>query len=337
MRRRDFLKGAVGLGAAAAIGKLLGRLPEGLAAEGEAVSGGNTPILPRRPYGKTGRKLSIIGFGGVVVMNAEQARANRVVAEAVEKGVNYFDVAPSYGDAELKLGPALQPHRKKVFLACKTAHRKREAAEAELKSSLQRLRTDHLDLYQLHAISDVKKDVDAAFAKGGAMEAFLAAKKAGVVRHLGFSAHTEAAALAALDRYDFDSVLFPINFACFHAGNFGPRVIARTQAKNVALLALKALAREPWPKPEPPERKKFAKCWYRPLTDPREVELGLRFTLSRPVTAAVTPGAESLFRMAVEIGMNFKPLTPAEEQQVKTWAAKVTPIFKHEDQAKPVT
>ncbi|MDP7163004.1 MAG: aldo/keto reductase, partial [Phycisphaerae bacterium] len=98
----------------------------------------NSPLLPRRPYGRTGADLSIIGFGGVVVAGVEQKHADKVVAWSVEKGINYFDVAPTYGDAELKLGPALKPYRKKVFLACKTAHRNAEGARAELKRSLKR-------------------------------------------------------------------------------------------------------------------------------------------------------------------------------------------------------
>ena len=108
----------------------------------------NAPILPRREYGKNRIPLSIIGLGGVVVMGVEQNHANRVVAEAVERGVNYFDVAPTYGDAEVKYGPALEPYRKDIFLACKTTQRGREGAAAELKDSLSRLRTDYLDLYQ---------------------------------------------------------------------------------------------------------------------------------------------------------------------------------------------
>ncbi|NQU75466.1 MAG: aldo/keto reductase [Planctomycetes bacterium] len=293
--------------------------------------------MPRRPFGETGIELSIIGFGGIVVMKAEQNHANKLVAEAVERGVNYFDVAPTYGDAELKLGPALLPYRKNVFLACKTTERKRDAAESELKRSLERLRTDYLDLYQLHALEDLKTDVDVVFGPGGAMETFLAAKKAGVVRHLGFSAHSVEAALAAMDRYDFDSVLFPINFACFHAGDFGPQVIAKAKSKNIARLALKAMAQCPWPDKNAPERARFAKCWYRPLIDPAQAALGLRFTLSQPITAAVSPGEETLFRLALDLAMDFKPLTPSEENQVKTWAKKVAPIFSYKgrQEAKP--
>jgi len=142
-------------------------------------------------------------------------------------------VSPTYGDAELKLGPALEPYRKKVFLACKTGQRRREGALEELNESLRRLRTDYLDLYQLHSITDVKDDVDVVFAKGGAIEVFLEAEKQGRIRYLGFSAHSEQAALAAMDRYDFDSVLLPINFATFYKGDFGPRVIAAAKSKGM--------------------------------------------------------------------------------------------------------
>lgn len=180
----------------------------------------------------------ILGRGGV-----EQEHADRVVAQAVERRVNYFDVAPTYGDTEIKLGPALEPYRKDVFLACKTTQRTKEGAAAELKESLRRLRTDHLDLYQLHAITDVQKDVDVAFGPGGAMEVFVEAKKQGQVRHVGFSAHSEEAALAAMERCDFDSILFPVNFATFYEGGFGPRVIEAARSKGMAILALKAMAR----------------------------------------------------------------------------------------------
>ena len=181
----------------------------------------------------------------------------------------------------------------------------------------------------MHAITDVKKDVDAAFAKGGAMETFIEARKDGRVRHLGFSAHSVEAALVAMDRYDFDSILFPVNFACYNAGDFGRQVIETAKAKKVSILALKAMACRPWPE-DHPRRKEYSKCWYQPLMDQQEAALGLRFTLSQPITAAVPPGEESLFWTAVDVAMNFKPLTPAEEKkQVRDWAARTNPVFKH--------
>ena len=287
----------------------------------------NAATLPRREFGKTGIKLSIIGMGGIVVRDAEQSYANKIVAEFVERGVNYFDVAPSYGDAEVKLGPALEPYRKDVFLACKTGQRKREGAEAELKRSFERLRTDHFDLYQLHAVTDVPKDIDAVFAKGGAMEFLAEAKKSGQIRHLGFSAHSVEAAFAAMDRFDFDSILFPVNFATYYKGHFGPQIMEKAQSKGLARLALKALARQKWPDDHSPEKKQYSKCWYQPLTDPHQAELALRFTLSQSVTAALPPGEESLFRLALDLAPKFTPIADAEVKELEALAADLNPVF----------
>lgn len=326
MKRRDFLKRAAATTAAIGFGGAM-----------HAADNGATPAtslgqLPRRPY-QPGIELSVIGFGGIVVVGMPQEEANRHVARAVERGVNYFDVAPSYGkgEAEEKLGPALEPYRKGAFLACKTGERRRDAAEAEFNQSLQRLRTDYFDLYQLHAITGVEKDVDAAFAPGGVMEFLDEAKRDGRVRHLGFSAHSVEAALAAMDRYDFDSILFPVNFACWNVGDFGPQILEAAQKRGVARLALKAMAKQKWPPNTPkddPRRKPFPKCWYEPLSDPRHASLGLRFTLSQPVTAAIPPGQEELFWLAVDLASDLQPLTEQDRQELAALEQGLDPIFR---------
>jgi len=216
-----------------------------------------------------------------------------------------------------------------VFLACKTQQRTRDGAAAELKESLKRLRTDYLDLYQLHALTDVEKDVDTAFADGGAMEVLREAKKQGIVRYLGFSAHSETAALTALERYDFDSVLFPINFAAFYAGDFGSRVLEAAESKGVARLALKAMAKQRWPQNDP-VRRKYPKCWYQPTTQRDEAKLALYFTLSQSVTAVIPPGEESLFRMALDLAMDFRPVSRREKQKLQQMAESLNPIFRRE-------
>jgi hypothetical protein len=291
--------------------------------------GGSASRLPRRRFGRTDVELSIVGLGGIVLVGAEQDHANRLVAEAVEMGVNYCDVAPTYGqgEAEHKLGPALQPYRGRAFLACKTVQRGRDEARAELAESLKRLRTDHVDLYQLHGLGSIP-ELDASFARGGAMEVLREAKASGAARYLGFSAHDVTTALAALDRFPFDSVLFPINFACWYAGGFGPQVVAKARATGAARLALKAMACCPWPEHHP-QRGRYAKCWYLPVTDPPAAALALRFALSEPITAAVPPGEEELFRLAVRAAMDFRPLDDAERRQVAEWAAETAPIFRH--------
>jgi aryl-alcohol dehydrogenase-like predicted oxidoreductase len=283
--------------------------------------------LPRRPLGRTGESLSIIGLGGLVLAAETQETANALVAEAIDSGINYFDVAPSYGNAQDRMGPALRPYRKSVFLACKTLKRDRAGAAEELHESLKKLETDHFDLYQLHALSR-KEDIEQALGPDGAMETFIQAKKEGKIRFLGFSAHSAEAALLAIKQFDFDTILFPVNFVCFLRGGFGPQIIAAAQNKKMGILALKGLARQPWP--ENAARNEWPKCWYQPILDPVEAELSLRFTLSQPVTAAVPPGDKRLFRKALELARRFEPLRADDETKIRGIAAGLKPLFSAE-------
>jgi aryl-alcohol dehydrogenase-like predicted oxidoreductase len=316
MKRRAFLKGAAGSGGA------LGAFPAILSGLTREKSGGR---LERRSLGRTGESLSILGFGGIVVMNATPEEAAARVRAAIDAGVNYFDVAPSYGNAEEKLGPALEPYRRSVFLACKTQERTKEGALAELERSLARMRTDHFDLYQHHAVTK-REDVDTIFGPGGAMQAFEAARTAGKVRFLGFSAHSVEAALALMEGFDFDTILFPVNYATWHAGNFGPQVLAKAQEKKMGILALKALAKGPWPQGA---EKRYAKCWYEPFDRPEEAELALRFTLSHPVAAALPPGDETIFAMALGLAARFRPLSAEEVETVKAQGLAAAPLFSY--------
>ena len=281
--------------------------------------------MEKRPYGNTGIELSVVGFGGIIVKDEEAATASRIVGRAIERGIDYFDVAPSYGNAEQVLGPALEPYRQDVFLACKTGERSKEKAWAELQRSLEHLRTNHFDLYQLHAVSTLE-EVEQITRSGGALEAFLQAREQGLVRFLGFSAHSEEAALALLDRFDFDSVLFPFNWVCWYQGDFGPRTLAKAQEKGVARLALKALAKRPW---REDEERRWPKCWYSPVDDFEEASLALRFTLSKPITAAVSPSHAELLWWACDIADDLTPLSDGEAELLAQRSLGVKPIFPH--------
>ncbi len=267
--------------------------------------------MQHRALGRTGERLSVIGFGGIVVRDVSPAEAADYVARAVDRGVSYFDVAPTYGNAEERLGPALQPYRDQVFLACKTGQRRAEDAEVELHRSLEQLRTDHFDLYQLHAVSSVEQ-ADEILAPGGALEAFVAARGRGLIRHVGFSAHSEEAAVRLLDAFPFDSVLVPINLFCWQDGGFGPRVCDKAAETGAAVLALKALAKRPW---REGESKKWAKCWYCPIDTLPEARAALSFTLSRPVTAAVSPSHAELLWLACDAldSLDAEPVESPEE------------------------
>jgi aryl-alcohol dehydrogenase-like predicted oxidoreductase len=306
MKRRDFLKSSAALAMASQLN---------LKAKED---------LTRRTY-RGDVKLSVIGFGGVVVMGHEQPDANRLVAEAFDRGVNYFDVAPSYGngEAETKLGNALVPYRKNVFLACKTGMRDAQKARAELERSLERLHTDHVDLYQFHAVT-TPKDVEQILGPGGAGETFLKARQEGKVRFLGASVHSEDAALALLERFPLDSLLFPLNFVCWQQGKFGPRILEQAKKKGVARMALKSMAYTNWAQGA---QRKYPNCWYQPVDDPQLAEKAVRFTLSQDITAAIPPGDDRLFALALAAGSGFKPLSKQETDTLLGGTAGVQPIF----------
>jgi predicted aldo/keto reductase-like oxidoreductase len=303
--------------------------PDAAAAVTAAGSNASVAPLPRRPY-KNGIELSIIAFGGIVVCGLSQEEASRRVAGAYNRGVNYFDCAPSYfdGEAEIKLGEALRPYRSKVFLAEKTMHRDAKGARAELERTLQRFHTDHVDLYQFHAVSSME-DVDQILAPAGAAVAFLAARKEGKVRHLGFSAHDAPAALRLMDALELDSVLFPVNVNAWENGGFGPQILAKAKSKGMARMALKALAFGKWPPEMKQSECQYPKCWYQPIDDRETARSALRFSLNQEITSAVPPGDERIFDLALELASAPLPgLSAAELAGLKTRLSSLEPVFR---------
>lgn len=317
MKRRQFIK------TTAIMAPALSMFPADLSFIKRELSAGK---LEKRSLGKTGEMISILGFGGIVVMNVTPEEAASSVQMAIDAGVNYFDVSPSYGDAELKLGTALAPFRKNVFLSCKTDGRNKEDSRKELEQSLLRVQTDHFDLYQLHAVTSLD-DVKKILGKGGAIETCIEARKEGKVRFIGFSAHTVEAALALMNGFDFDTIMFPFNMFTWYTGNFGPQVLELAMQKKMGIIALKSMAKGTWPKDA--DRKGFEKCWYQPLTGEEEILSGLRFTLSHPITSAIPPGEPDLFKTALRLGDKIRPLKNEEVEIIKERALKGSPLFKY--------
>jgi predicted aldo/keto reductase-like oxidoreductase len=317
MKRRDFIK------TTAIMAPVAGLFPADLSfIKREAVLG----KVEKRSLGKTGEMLSEIGFGGILVMNVPPEEAASSVKMAIDAGVNYFDVAPTYGDAEIKLGQTLEPYRKNVFLACKTDGRNRDNSRKELEQSLKNCRTDHFDLYQLHAVTKLD-DVKTILGKGGAIETFQEARKEGKIRFIGFSAHSVEAATALINGFDFDTIMFPINMFTWYAGNFGPQLLALAQEKKMGIIALKSMAKGPWP--HDVAHSKYQKCWYEPLTSEEDILTGLRFTLSHPIAAAIPPGEPELFKIALNLRDQIKPLKNEEINLIREKALKGNPIFKY--------
>jgi aryl-alcohol dehydrogenase-like predicted oxidoreductase len=312
MKRREFIKQAAVTAAT-------------VASASQINASSATKSIERRTLGKTGERLSMIGFGGMLVSNEETGTASNLVAEAVDRGINYFDVAPSYGNAQERLGPALAPYRNKSFLACKAEGRMKDDSRAQLEESLRLLKTDHFDLYQLHGLVKMT-ELDKVLGPGGAMETFEAAKKEGKIRYIGFSVHSAETAVAALERYPFDTILFPLNWVLYTQAGFGPQILKKAQEKGTGVLCLKSMAKTVWPEAEKKNHPE-PKCWYKPAAYPQEASLGLRWTLGHPITAAIPPGDERYFRLAMDVVENYKPLEPHEEKMLLAGGPGTEPIF----------
>ena len=263
-----------------------------------------------RKLGNTGYEISAVAYGGIVsaahygdsVFPGDgQAASDGYVAWAVERGVNYFDVAPTYGDAQEMLGHSLVPYRKDVYLACKTRERTRAKAEETMKASLSLLRTDYFDVYQLHELTTMD-DVRIAFGPGGAMELLRDMKEKGIARRLGITAHSEAVALKALSLYDFDTVLFPFNWHMHMAHGMGDTLIRTAREKGIGLLCMKSMIERAWIGNER-DTSKFPKSWCKPI-DPEEepawLSAAVRYALGLGVDAIIPPGNFDHFRFAVE-------------------------------------
>jgi len=324
MERREFLKAA---GAAAGSCALS---PQTLLTGASAVSGGDAKDtgLPRRVLGRTGEKVSIVAFPGLALAQLSQEEGTAGVHRAFDQGINHFDVAPAYGDAEVKMGPALQGlDRNRIFLSCKTKMRDKDGARKELERSLTRLKTDYFDLYQMHHIR-WPQEVKQALGPGGAIETFLKAKEEGKIRHIGFSAHTTKGALEMLRGFQFDSVMFPLSYVDYLNWGFGKAVVEMARERGAAVLAMKAIYAGAWPEGATRTRQ----WWYRPLEKDEEIELALRFALSQPGVATTVPVSYlDLLDKCIKAARSYQPITEVEVAKLQELAKGCGSVFRKED------
>jgi len=200
--------------------------------------------LPRGPLGRTGRPVTLFGLGGEGVLrtHGRTAEAVRVIQRALDQGVSYCDTAPAYAGSMDYYGAVLGERRRDIFLACKTHDRSRDGSLRLLDDSLRRLRTDHLDLWQLHDLR-TQGDLDRIFAKGGALEALLQARDEGRVRFLGITGHHDPAILLeAMRRFAFDTVLVALNAADVHRLSFINTVVTEAHRRGTGVIGMKVTA-----------------------------------------------------------------------------------------------
>lgn len=284
-------------------------------------------MLEKRRLGSTGFEASIITLGGAGLGHISQPEADKAIEMALRHGVNMVDVAPSYGDAELRLASWMQKYRDKIFLAEKTGERSREGAWKQLHNSLKRLGVEGFDLYQMHAIKNLE-ELDQALGKDGAVEAFRMAKDSGLTRYLGVTGHEDMRVLKeALTRFDFDSVLLPVSLCSIARpepqNDFRP-VLKEAADRGIAVIAIKALARRRW------TGEKRYETWYEPSDNPKDIELSVRFTLSQePVTTYSLASDTRLWEMILEAANRFTPMKQDEQREAVEYAKRsgFKPLF----------
>jgi aryl-alcohol dehydrogenase-like predicted oxidoreductase len=242
----------------------------------------------------------------------------------LDRGVNHIDVAPTYGDAELGLGKWVKEYRKNIFLACKTRYRTKKEAGEELKRSLQRLQTDYFDLYQLHGL-DKAEELETALGPEGVIETILEAKRQALVKNIGITSHNPVNILNALKRFDFDTVLLPVN--CVLAANRQPEndympVLKLARERNMGVIAMKAIAKGPWP-----DEKKSYNTWYQPFETQKEIDEALWFTLSRDVTTATSSSDIRLATMMIDAAERFEPMIEEQQRKLVSRFVLQKPLF----------
>lgn len=253
----------------------------------------------KRELGKTGFKVFPVVYGGVISMRDGQDASNNYVAWSRDRGINYFDVAPTYGDAQEKLGLSIKPFRKDIYLASKTTQRSREGAEKEFEESLRLLHTDYFDVYQLHSLTSAE-DVDEAFGPNGVMEMIEKEKQRGRIRKVGFSAHSQTQALRAMSMYDFDTVMFPLNWQMDMRDGWGSGVANDAKRRGVGVIAIKGLIHRRWIDGD--DRSQYPKSWCKPI-DVSDVNLGvaaLKYTFRAGADVIIPPGDFRNFAFCVD-------------------------------------
>ncbi|HJV14656.1 MAG TPA: aldo/keto reductase [Propionibacteriaceae bacterium] len=284
-------------------------------------------MIPVQAFGRTGHQSTRLLFGAAALGNVSQDEADQTVELIRAHGINHIDTAASYGDAELRLGPWMERHRDEFFLATKTGERTRAEAYNEIQRSLERLRTDQIDLIQLHNLVD-EEEWRIAFSPGGALEGVVQAKHDGLVRFIGVTGHGVTVAaqhFRSLQEYDFDSVLLPYNFAMSrnerYIANF-EKLVAVCVERDVAIQTIKSITRGPWGDHQP-----TANTWYQPLTDQDAIDSAVGWVLGRDRLFLNTVGDIHILPSVIEAAERFTQRPNDEQMRALENAFGLEPLF----------
>jgi aryl-alcohol dehydrogenase-like predicted oxidoreductase len=284
-------------------------------------------MIPLAPFGRTGHLSTRAIFGAAAFWSTTPAEAAPVLDVLLEYGINHIDAAASYGEAEKCLGPWMPQHRDRFFLATKTEERTRQGARESLHRSLELLQTDHVDLFQIHNLSD-PQEWEIALGPGGALEAFIEAREQGLTRFIGITGHgTNIAALhrKALDQFDFDSVLLPYSYILLqnpqYAADFDA-LLHKCRERNVALQTIKGITRAPWH-----SKIHTANTWYEPLTDQADIDKAVHWVLGNSSTFLNTAAEISLLPKVFDAALRFTARPSDAEMQTLLNERAMEPLF----------
>jgi aryl-alcohol dehydrogenase-like predicted oxidoreductase len=286
--------------------------------------------LPLAPFGSTGHQSTRVVFGAAALGGMSQERADATLARVGEWGINHIDTAAGYGASEERLRPWLAAHRSEVFLATKTGERNGDAARAELERSLERMAVGHIDLIQLHNLVE-DDEFDTVFAPGGALEALVAARDEGLVSHIGVTGHGLRIAgmhLRSLERFDFASVLLPVNFILLDNPAYRADVeelLGVCAERQVAVQTIKSIARGRWS-----DGSTAHFSWYDPLTDPAAIGRAVRFVLAHPQMFLNTTSDARLLAPIIGAASGDLSAPTHDEMRADVVAEGITPLFDGE-------
>jgi aryl-alcohol dehydrogenase-like predicted oxidoreductase len=273
--------------------------------------------MQKRNFGRTNHMSTAAIFGAAALFDGTSEMTDKAMGYILEAGVNHIDIAPGYGKAEELMGPWIEKTRDQFFLGCKTQLRSKAEAAEEIRRSLEKLHTDRFDLHQLHAVTSFE-ELDQVTGVGGALEAIIEAKEEGLTDYIGITGHGNQVPmvfLEALRRYDFDSVLFPINFVQFGIPEYKEKtleLLKTCREKEVGVMIIKALAARPWGK-----REHTYNCWYEPFDTPEMIQKGVDFALSQNgVTGLCTTGDITILPMFLEACENFTTMDQGTQKEL---------------------
>lgn len=283
--------------------------------------------IPKKEFGRTGHMSTRLLFGAAALGNVTQDDADRTMELLIENGINHIDTAASYGESELRLGPWMEKQRDDFFLATKTGERTYEKAKAEFQRSLERLRVDNVDLIQLHYLV-VEDEWKVAMGPGGALEYLEEAREQGLVKYIGVTGHDVAIAKMhqkSLERFDFDSVLFPYNYPMAQNETYiagFEEVVRICKERNVAIQTIKSITRRPYQG----DQRSHA-TWYEPLTDQASIDKAVHWVLGNDDVFLNTAGDITILPKVLDAAQRFESRPSDAEMQAMVEERDMAPLF----------